>query len=112
MLRNLVLSVWKADRLPTEDGVGRDGVLIGEALLRRPHPEVELLAEVLPVPDRRPQVPHPLVVQRHQDRRPPVRIHLMQCTQAWQLVAIVQFQCFSNVQSSSEFVRSRLRNLL
>ena len=49
-------SVWEASGPATEYGVGRDAVLVGEALLRRPDPEVELLAEVLPVPDRRPSV--------------------------------------------------------
>ena len=77
MLSASCSSVWETSGPATEYGVGRDAVLVGEALLRRPDPEVELLAEVLPVPERRPQVPHPLVVQRHQDRRPSIRVHLM-----------------------------------
>ena len=78
--------MWEASGPATEYGVGRDAVLVGEALLRRPDPEVELLAEVLPVPDRRPQVPHPLVVQQHQDRRPSIRVHLMPTNNCQRLV--------------------------
>ena len=94
-------SVWEADGLAAEYGVGGHAVLVGEALLRRPHPEVELLAEVLPVPDGRPQVPHPLVVQRHQDGRPPVRVHL-QIAKGWPVL----FSCvlfFRNDQNSEIF---------
>jgi len=44
-----------------ESGVERVAVLVGEALLRLPYPEVELLAAVLPSLACRYLLPHPLV---------------------------------------------------
>jgi len=47
-----------------------DRVLVPPRVRRRVHPEVELLAEVLPGPALRPHVPHPHVVQWHVDGGP------------------------------------------
>ena len=57
-----------------------DGVLVAPRVRRRVYPQVELLAQVLPAPALRPNVPHPHVVQRDEDRRPPSRIHLRKPT--------------------------------
>lgn len=49
----------------TDQVIGEDVVLVGEALDRVPDQEIELLPEILPSPQHRWNVSHPLVVQGH-----------------------------------------------
>lgn len=49
--------------LATEQSIGGNVVLIGEALDWIPDPEIELLPEILPFPYCRSHIPHALVVQ-------------------------------------------------
>lgn len=73
----------KANSLPTPQGICRHVILIGVAFLWSPHSDVELLPQVLSCPHCRPQVPHSLVVQWHQDRRPSIWINLYDHEEIW-----------------------------
>lgn len=66
----------QADDLAAAEGVLRHVVLVPERPRRRDDADVELLAEVVPLPDVGPHVPHPGVVERQHDRRPRPRVHL------------------------------------
>lgn len=60
----------------TELKIIRRIVFIGKTLHWIPYSEIKLLSWILSFPYRRSHIPHPLVVQRHQDRCPRVWVDL------------------------------------
>jgi hypothetical protein len=67
---------WQSDDLAAAEASLRHVVLVPERPLRRDDAHVQLLAEVLPLPDVGPDAPHARVVERHHHRRPRPRVHL------------------------------------
>ncbi|OAY79989.1 hypothetical protein ACMD2_04951, partial [Ananas comosus] len=66
----------QADDGSTEKRIRRHVVLIPYRPRWRHDADVELLPQVLPVQQLRPEVPHPHIVERKHDRRPGLREHL------------------------------------
>lgn len=70
----VVLGVGRRDGQVKDIAAERGGVrvihLIPLGSGRRGDADVQLLAEVAPLPDLRPQVPHPGIVERQHDGRP------------------------------------------
>jgi len=67
---------WQADDLAAAEAGLWHVVLVPKRPLRRDDAHVQLLAEVIPLPDVGPDTPHARVVERHHHRRPRPRVHL------------------------------------
>eukprot|EP01084_Bolivina_argentea_P171421 296987_1 len=67
---------WESDDLTAPESVIGHVVLIPQRPCRRDNTDVELLAEVVPVPHLRSEVPHSGIVKGEHDCCPRLRVHL------------------------------------